>query len=191
MGALQLASKIFHSPFLLECSRAHRHPINLGNLWPSSETFMVQTSESNSELADILNRFDPSAKGKFDRSAHIEWCNEGNHEAEDSSTCQKSIPRNLASRILCSKSNFVSRVAKKLESMKIKLQRNRRSSKRAEKRRAFVSEQITHGSDTPASSRPSSISMTMDQIENLRRKMPSMVSSEGILGSTANPTNNV
>jgi hypothetical protein len=173
-------------PSVLEPSGAHRalfslKRTNLGNLSFISMSVTEQTAESSAELADILNRFDPSAKGKFDRSGHTEWCTDSSDRMEGPSTHKKSIPRNVASRLLCSKSKFVGKVANRLECMKGKLLKQRRLYRRVQKGRAsLVSEQITHGSNTPASSRPSSISMTLDQIESLRRKAPAMLSNEGM-----------
>uniref|UniRef100_A0A7S0Q9F3 Uncharacterized protein n=1 Tax=Cryptomonas curvata TaxID=233186 RepID=A0A7S0Q9F3_9CRYP len=145
-------------------------------------TYDQAEDEQNLDLENILERLDASVKGKFERCADISWCTV---EENASSSCVKKSAR-LAGIALgksarhrnsavdvCRKSKFVRKIARKLESLNPKI------SKLKTPRRVVVAspvadrpadEQIRRGSNTPANSRPCSISMTMDQIENDRWK---------------------
>ena len=146
---------------------------------------MQQPTESY-DLTNILNRFDPSARDKFERSADAEWCGDDSHGNEESaSKASKSSVRNLKSRLLCTKSKFVRRVAKKMDCMKNKLPKRFAVTPRIQKAKASIfSDEITRGSNTPANSRPSSISIPADKFDQLRRKQSPPCFNEGSCSAT-------
>jgi DNA primase catalytic subunit len=119
------------------------------------------------ELEEIMDRFDESVKGKFERCADTEWCAGIRDETEARKTvikAKKAWGRGVVLRSLCEKSKLVRKVARKLTSLKSKITRKVRIG--ARKNASAVNTQIAKGSNTAASSRPSSISMTMDQIDS-------------------------
>ena len=130
------------------------------------------------DLVNILDKFDPSVKGKFERCARTDWC-----VAEADNKVSKSGKRSKSKIFLRSKlarkSKFLKKVSKKLECMKVKTCKISKSSKvrmescshQAEASAVHIESKIRNGSNTPASSRPSSINMTMEQIESIRKSV--------------------
>ncbi len=149
--------------------------------FPAAQSFTEHTTMSDQadfdatelNLDNILERFDPSVKGKFERCANTAWC--AIEEKVDSeaaaclavnAACGKSMKhRNTLSR-LCRKSKLVRKIAKKLENIRVKLLKCKSPRRVKITSDRSIEEQICQGSNTPAHSRPSSISTTMDQIEN-------------------------
>ncbi len=134
--------------------------------------------EAEHQLENILERFDASVKGKFERCANTGWCMS---EDKDSLSCDseavslayKAAGKPSRRQAFCSKSKFARKVARKLQSMKSKISKHKLC--KAEMVNSVISnqslqEQLRKGSNTPANSRPCSISMTMEQIENSRWK---------------------
>jgi uncharacterized protein (UPF0147 family) len=123
-------------------------------------------------LDNILERFDPSVKGKFERCANTAWCASEENFDSEAAAClavkaagKSKQHRNTLSR-LCRKSKLVRKIAKKLENIRVKLLKNKSPRRVKITSDRSIEEQICQGSNTPAHSRPSSISTTMDQIEN-------------------------
>ena len=144
---------------------------------------IMLSDDDNQELVDILNRFDSSTKGKFERCAHTEWCVNGTGK-KGARLTHTQVSRCHAARLLCNDSKFVQRIAKKLSCMKGKVFKTRTGFSRAHKRKSnLISEQITKGSNTPAS-RPSSISITLEQLDSLHRKQSPIFSSISMERST-------
>ena len=135
-----------------------------------------EESDKAGELVEILDRFDESVKGKFERCAHNDWCVGSGPEnvATGNLNKRKEGPRAAACgasvRLLCKNSRFARKVAFKLASIKPKLVRKVKRSAKKCRSVNKVDTEIAKGSNTPASSRPSSISMTMDQIDAARWK---------------------
>ena len=129
--------------------------------------------ECDGSLASIVHRLDQSVKEKFERCAKIDWCINDDDLATDSS-CAKtptlSVTGSGSQKKLHSQSKFMSKVARRLACMKRKLTKAKKVSKRLKSVASKLDDQVTKGSNTPASSRPSSIVLTMDQIENYRSK---------------------
>jgi hypothetical protein len=132
------------------------------------------------DLENILERFDASVKGKFDRCANSDWCSEeiACSSCMKDTICNKSSRRRNSMFRVCRKFKFARKVASKLESMKVKLLQLK-SPRRVEMvysdMERTIDEQIRQGSNTPANSRPCSISMTMDNLDNFRGKLAEQV----------------
>ena len=124
-------------------------------------------------LAKILNKFGPSVKEKFERCSDTEWCLA---EAvtylpvpkQDARQRTKARCNGSAARSLVKQSRLARKVLKKLVCMKAKTSKVRKESRQARQTKANptnVNTLICRGGNTPASSRPSSMSMTMEHIE--------------------------
>ena len=128
------------------------------------------------DLENILERFDPSVKGKFERCADISWCASeeiASVPCAENSTGKSARRRHSAVDDVCRKSKFARKVARNLESLKKKISKHKTSRREMATSPIAdrpIDEQIRRGSNTPANSRPCSISMTMDQIEKSRFK---------------------
>jgi hypothetical protein len=119
----------------------------------------------------ILELFDQSAKGKFERCSSTAWCNVSPLRVEETPCLSFRKRRNFAH--LCRKFKLARKIAMKLESLKAKcseLKTPFRGKKLHPVADLRIEEQILQGNNTPANSRPSSISTTMDQIGAPRRK---------------------
>ena len=157
-----------------------------------------QTSaESITELAaKILEKFDASVTDKFERCSQSEWCNSSSSEFSKTPSCSKHKSLKVASHLLCTKSAIVRRVAKKLVCMQDKLPKikhvfkSTRGGQQPKLSFAAFDESITKGSNTPASSRPSSMSITADQIENLRGKQSPNLNVDGVDSNLVNQVSN-
>ncbi len=136
------------------------------------------------DLENILELFDQSVKEKFERCATSIWCtNATNGESDRKSFVEqetrlavkiasKSTRCRNAALFVCSKSKWARKVARKLEHINVKLSKLKiRATKAASPKP--IQEQIRQGSNkpaTPANSRPSSITTTLNQIEKSRWK---------------------
>ena len=111
------------------------------------------------DIQNIIDSLDPSVRGKFERCAQNDWCSAGKSNEG-------------ANRFLCKKS-LAYKVSKKLSCMKGKLGKLVKTSKVLKKSHTVIldrcinmpDDQITKGSNTPVSSRPNSMTLTMDQIQ--------------------------
>ena len=128
---------------------------------------------STHSLENILDKLDPSVKEKFDRCSRTDWCLT---DASDSAGFPKhDVPLSSGARAkkIAVKNTFkrfklARKVAKKLVCMKTKTSKSRKLSNRfhtTETTKPKIDTLIAKGSNTPASSRPNSISMTMEQLE--------------------------
>ena len=137
----------------------------------------IATKMSNFDARDldveiIFERFDPSVNEKFERCADSTWCNS---EEKASVACHavKFTKRRNSLPILCRKSKLVRKVARKLGHINAKLLKlktlHRVNVTNLDEERP-VNEQISQGNNTPVTSRPCSISTSMDQIEAPRGK---------------------
>ena len=123
----------------------------------------------------ILNQFDASAKEKYERSSRADWCLNGNDQ-KGKILGKKSARRSKhrAAKALYLKSTFAKKVASKLSCMVGKLSRRKITLVRDAISSCSAiwncEEQIAKGSNTPSSSRPSSISTSLAHIVGDRAK---------------------
>ncbi len=132
-------------------------------------------------LENVLELFDPSVKEKFQRCATSIWCTNGESERKSFveketrlavKMASKSTRRRKAALFVCSKSKWARKVASKLEHINVKLLKLKTRAANAASPRP-IQEQIRQGSNTPATpanSRPSTITTTLNQIEKSRWK---------------------
>jgi hypothetical protein len=117
----------------------------------------------NAELCNIMQMFDPSVTEKFQRCSKPDWCKISparNRDSRRIATCTKLFVLRAARKLVCMR-------GKLSKIRKAKFQRNKQQPNQSS---IIFDQQILKGSNTPASSRPSSLSITMDQIECLQGK---------------------
>ena len=134
----------------------------------SDESQMQSNDHMENDLQNIVKHFDPSVQAKFERCAHNDWCTRH--------VSREGRKRRDANRVVSRRKSVIRRTLKKLVCMKGKLAKIQKILKKVRSTpycpppNYKLDDEITRGSNTPASSRPSSVTLTMDQFPSIRVK---------------------